>query len=67
MGKSHFQNLLYNGSVCYSETNSKVKLIKNMIDLRNYRVSSQEFYKKTGFRAKKSVSQAYKSFNNFFK
>ena len=46
--------------------NSKVQVIKNMIDLRNYRVSSQKFYKTSGFRAKKTVSQAYKSFNNFF-
>ncbi len=45
---------------------SNVQVIKNMVDLRNYRVSSQKFYKIAGFQAKKSIVQAYKSFNNFF-
>ena len=38
-----------------------------MIDARNYRVSSKKFYLMSGFSAKKSIVQAYKDFQKFFK
>ncbi|MDA9066131.1 NAD-dependent epimerase/dehydratase family protein [Candidatus Pelagibacter sp.] len=45
---------------------SKVKIIKSLIDGRNYRASSKLFYKTTGFKAIKSISQANKDFKKMF-
>ena len=46
---------------------SKIDIQKSMIDARNYRVSSKKFYLMTGFFAKKSIVQAYKDFQKFFR
>lgn len=46
---------------------SKIDIQKSMIDARNYRVSSKKFYLMSGFSAKKSIVQAYKDFQKFFK
>ena len=45
---------------------SDLKIVKSLIDGRNYRASSELFYKTTGFKAKKSVTQAYKGFKKLF-
>ena len=43
-----------------------MKIIKSLIDGRNYRASSKLFYKTTGFKAIKSISQANKDFKKMF-
>lgn len=45
---------------------AEVKIVKSLIDGRNYRASSKLFYKTTGFKAKKSVLQANKDFKKLF-
>lgn len=46
---------------------SNLNLQKSKEDKRDYRVSSKKLYASTGFRAKKTIYQAYKDFYNFFK
>jgi len=38
-----------------------------MVDPRNYRVSSKKFFYSSGFKAKKTINQAYKDFEKIFK
>lgn len=46
---------------------SKINIVKSMLDSRNYRVSSKKFFYSTGFKAKKTINQAYKDFEKIFK
>ncbi len=46
---------------------SKIDIQKSMVDARNYRVSSKKFFISSGFRAKKTINQAYKDFEKLFK
>ena len=45
---------------------ANLKVVKSLIDGRNYRASSELFYKATGFKAVKSVLQANKDFKKMF-
>mgnify|MGYP001466189780 CR=1 FL=1 len=47
-------------------TKANLKVVKSLIDGRNYRASSELFYKATGFKAVKSVLQANKDFKKMF-
>lgn len=46
---------------------SEINIQKSMIDARNYRVSSKKFFISSGFKAKKTINQAYKDFEKLFK
>ncbi len=46
---------------------SKINIVKSMVDPRNYRVSSKKFFYSSGFKAKKTINQAYKDFEKIFK
>lgn len=46
---------------------SKIDVQKSMVDARNYRVSSKKFFISSGFRAKKTINQAYKDFEKLFR
>ena len=46
---------------------SKIDVQKSMVDARNYRVSSKKFFISSGFRAKKTIGQAYKDFEKLFR
>ncbi len=46
---------------------SKINIRKNMIDNRNYRVSSKKFFLSSGFKASRTIKQAYKDFEKLFK
>jgi nucleoside-diphosphate-sugar epimerase len=46
---------------------SKIDVQKSMVDARNYRVSSKKFFISSGFRAKKTINQAYKEFEKLFR
>lgn len=58
------KNLARETKKIFSKAN--VKIVKSLIDGRNYRASSKLFYKTTGFKAKKSVLQANKDFKKLF-
>jgi nucleoside-diphosphate-sugar epimerase len=45
---------------------TEIEIIKSLIDNRNYRVSAKSFYKAVGFKAKKTVSFAFKQFKKIF-
>ena len=45
---------------------AKIKIIRSLIDGRNYRASSKLFYKMTGFKATKNLSHANKEFKKLF-
>ena len=45
----------------------KIDVQKSMVDARNYRVSSKKFFISSGFRAKKTIGQAYKDFEKLFR
>ena len=46
---------------------SKINIQKSLVDARNYRVSSKKFFISSGFKATKTISQAYKDFDKLFK
>ena len=46
---------------------SRIDILKSMTDARNYRVSSKKLFVSTGFKAKKTINQAYKDFEKLFK
>ena len=46
---------------------SKIDILKSMVDSRNYRVSSKKFFYSSGFKAKKTINQAYKDFEKLFR
>ncbi len=46
---------------------SKIDIQKSMVDSRNYRVSSKKFFYSSGFKAKKTINEAYRDFEKLFK
>ena len=48
-------------------TDAELKIEKNLIDNRNYKVSSKKLFNATNFRAKKNIISAYKEFKKIFK
>tara|TARA_A100001011_G_C14310013_1_gene845065 strand:+ start:479 stop:1867 length:1389 start_codon:yes stop_codon:yes gene_type:complete len=48
-------------------SDAELKIEKNLIDNRNYKVSSKKLFNATNFRAKKNIISAYKEFKKIFK